>query len=205
MEIAMSDNKVPAEINANSPKVGKSWRDTIAIHPAAETTPLMSPDELHALAKDIAATELHHPVAVWRANDSDPFVLVGGRNRLDAIEIAVGGPIRLELCRRRRGSGMWFEIWSEAGECLDESRVRILDPEVNPYTFAVSDNLHRIHLTAEAKRDAIVALLKADPTQSNRQIAKTAKASPTYVGKVRAEKEATGEVSTVDTRMDAKG
>jgi hypothetical protein len=164
----------------------------------------MSPDDLHTLAKDIADTELHHPVAVWRANDGDPFVLVGGRNRLDAIEIAVGGPVRVELCRRRRGAGTWFEIRSETGECLDY-RVRILDPETNPHTYAISDNLHRLHLTAEAKRDAIARLLKSDPSKSNRQIAKTTKTSPTFVGKVRAEKEATGDVSTVDTRTDTKG
>jgi hypothetical protein len=51
----------------------------------------------------------------------------------------------------------------------------------------------------------IAKLLKADPTKSDRSIAETVKASPTFVGKVRAEKEAAGEVSTVDTRVDKKG
>ena len=31
----------------------QSWRDTLPIHPAAELFPLMSPDELVALGKDI--------------------------------------------------------------------------------------------------------------------------------------------------------
>ena len=48
-------------------------------------------------------------------------------------------------------------------------------------------------------------MLKAAPEKSDRQIAKQAKASPTFVGKVRAEGEASGDVSTVDTRTDTKG
>jgi DNA repair exonuclease SbcCD ATPase subunit len=47
--------------------------------------------------------------------------------------------------------------------------------------------------------------LKADPSKSDRQIAEQTKTSPTTVGKVRAEKEASGDVSKVDTRTDTKG
>jgi chaperonin cofactor prefoldin len=75
----------------------------------------------------------------------------------------------------------------------------------DPVTWVISANIHRRHLTAEQKRELIARLLKADPEKSDRQIAGTVKASPTFVGKVRAEKEATGDVSTVDTRVDTKG
>src|SRR5262249_12056598 len=61
------------------------------------------------------------------------------------------------------------------------------------------------HLTGEQKRELIAQQLKATPEKSDRQIAEIVKASPTFVGKVRAEKEATGDVSTVDTRTDTKG
>jgi ParB-like chromosome segregation protein Spo0J len=71
--------------------------------------------------------------------------------------------------------------------------------------FVISKNIHRRHLKAKEKREAIAALLKASPEKSDRQIAGMIKASPTFVGKVRAEKEATGDVSTVDTRIDTKG
>jgi ParB-like chromosome segregation protein Spo0J len=71
--------------------------------------------------------------------------------------------------------------------------------------FVLSQNIFRRHLKAKEKRKAIAALLKADPNKSDRQIAEMVKASPTVVGKVRAEKEATGDVSTVDTRTDTKG
>jgi hypothetical protein len=71
--------------------------------------------------------------------------------------------------------------------------------------FVFSKNIVRRHLKAKDKREAIAALLKANPNQSDRQIAEMIKASPTVVGKVRAEKEATGDVSTVDTRTDTRG
>jgi ParB-like chromosome segregation protein Spo0J len=71
--------------------------------------------------------------------------------------------------------------------------------------FVFSQNIVRRHLKAKEKREAIAKLLKADPNKSDRQIAETIKASPTFVGKVRAEGEATGDVSTVDTRTDTKG
>ena len=66
-------------------------------------------------------------------------------------------------------------------------------------------NLHRRHLTADQKRALIEAELKRDPAQSDRQIATKAKVSPTTVGKARAQAEATGDVSTMDTRKDTKG
>jgi hypothetical protein len=76
---------------------------------------------------------------------------------------------------------------------------------IDPAAFVISRNIRRRHLTAEQKGELIAKLLKATPEKSDRQIAKTVKASPTYVGKVRAEKEAAGDVSTVDTRTDTKG
>ena len=75
----------------------------------------------------------------------------------------------------------------------------------DPASFVISRNIHRRHLTTEQKRDLIAKLLKRDPSKSDRQIAETVKASPTFVGKVRAEGEATGDLSTVDTRTDTRG
>jgi hypothetical protein len=57
-----------------------------------------------------------------------------------------------------------------------------------------------VHPAAE-----LFPLMTPDELRSDRQIAGMVKASPTFVGKVRAEKEATGDVSTVDTRKDSKG
>jgi hypothetical protein len=64
----------------------------------------------------------------------------------------------------------------------------------DPLAYVVSANLHRRHLTAEKKREVIEQLLKGNPEKSNRQIAQTVKASPTTVGAVRSELEATVQI-----------
>jgi hypothetical protein len=117
-----------------------------------------------------------------------------GRNRLDALalldRLALDGPV---LCIKRAD-----------GSLRQVKSFRTItggDPEA----YAYSLNVHRRHLDPKQKRDLIARLLKAAPETSDRQIAKAAKASPTFVGKVRAEKEAIGDVSTVDTRTDTKG
>jgi len=87
------------------------------------------------------------------------------------------------------------------------SSIARFEPELegDPRAYVISKNICRRHLTVEQKRELIAKLIKAQPEKSDRQIAKTVKASPTFVGKVRAEKEAAGDVSTVDTRTDTKG
>jgi hypothetical protein len=75
----------------------------------------------------------------------------------------------------------------------------------DPAAYVISTNIHRRHLTAKQKRELIAKLIKADPTKSDRQIAGSVKASPTTVGTVRVELEATGDVSKLDTRRDTKG
>jgi ParB-like chromosome segregation protein Spo0J len=75
----------------------------------------------------------------------------------------------------------------------------------DPAAYVISANIRRRHLDQAQKRDLIAKLLKAQPEKSDRQIAKTVKASPTTVGTVRAEMEAAGDVSKLDTRTDTKG
>lgn len=66
-------------------------------------------------------------------------------------------------------------------------------------------NVARRQLSREQKREAIAALLKDDPKQSNRSVAKTVGASPTTVGAIREEMEGAGEVSKVDTIVGSDG
>ena len=81
----------------------------------------------------------------------------------------------------------------------------IFGPEVDPYHYVLSANIHRRHLTAEQKRELIAAVLKAQPAKSNRTIAKQTKADHKTVGAVRERLEAGGEIPHHDLRQDARG
>jgi len=181
--------------NAKSPVChASSWRNTLPVHPAAELFPPMSPDELRELGADIVKKNgLVAPIALWRRNPNEPLQLLDGRNRLDAIELVTGRTVEV-------GAPSLM-----AGDFLATDKVIVLDKSVDPYSYVISANIQRRHLTAEQRRSLIAKLLKVDPSKSDRQIAATVKASPTTVGTVRAEMEAAGEVSNLDTRIDAKG
>jgi hypothetical protein len=172
----------------------KSWRDVLPIHPAAELFPPMSSDELRELGADIVKKNgLVAPIALWRRNPNEPLQLLDGRNRLDAIELVTGRTVEV-------GAPSLM-----AGDFLATDKVLMLDKSVEPFAYVISANIHRRHLDAEQKRNLIAKLIKATPEKSDRQIAETVKASPTTVGTVRAEMEAKGDVSKLDTRQDSKG
>jgi hypothetical protein len=80
------------------------------------------------------------------------------------------------------------------GFSLTARYFRELPSSMDPQAFVISANIHRRHLTAEQKRDLLAKLIKADPTQSNRQIAEQAKVSHVTVGTVREQLEATGQL-----------
>jgi ParB-like chromosome segregation protein Spo0J len=71
--------------------------------------------------------------------------------------------------------------------------------------YVISANIHRRHLSLEQRRGIIETLLKADPTQSNRQVAEQAKASHVTVGAVRTELEATGQIDQLAETKGADG
>jgi ParB-like chromosome segregation protein Spo0J len=60
--------------------------------------------------------------------------------------------------------------------------------------YVISANIHRRHLSPDQRREIIATLLKADPTQSNRQVADTAKVDHKTVGAERSRLEAGGEI-----------
>jgi hypothetical protein len=179
---------------ASSTPASSSWRSTLPIHPAAELFPRMSPDELRALGEDIVKSGLKSPIALWRPDSRSQPSLLDGISRLDAIEIATGSEVIVGAPSIAAGERF-----------LASDKVIVLDKSVDPYTYVISANIHRRHLTAEQKRELIAKLIKATPEKSDRQIAETVKASPTTVGTVRANMEAKGEVSKLDTRTDARG
>jgi ParB-like chromosome segregation protein Spo0J len=190
-------NTAEPKATAKAKQAPRPWRDVLPVHAAAEMFPRMSPDELRELGEDIRKHGLHEPIVLLRKRrlrwDGSPIIgkydleLLDGRNRLDAMEL-VGFELihhgKLDRCR-------WIELEPE--------------PDTDPVAFVISANIRRRHLSAEDKRHLIAELLKAQPEKSDRQIAATVKASPTTIGTVRAEMEAKGDVSKLDTRRDTKG
>jgi len=180
---------------ANSSK-SKSWRDVLPIHPAAELFPRMSESELRELGEDIKANGLQASIVLHKGK------LLDGRNRLDAIEL-VG--IKFGFVAR---GGIYRYLKSDdpalTSQC-SQAALLIDRFDGDPYAFVLSANIYRRHLTTEQKRELIAKLIKQTPNKSDRQIAKQTKASPTWVGKIRKEAEAAGDVSTVDTRIDTQG
>jgi hypothetical protein len=151
--------------------------------------------------------------------------LLDGRNRLDALEVALGRPVRV-VCHVRRGRGTSRKAWtietdgddgwttsitdylSDASvDVMLHPHVRVLggNEDVDPLAYVISANIRRRHLSAEDKDRLIVQLLKADPTKSNRTVAKLTDTSHPHVAKVREQAEKIGDVETVTTSIDTQG
>jgi hypothetical protein len=150
----------------------------IKFHPLADMFPLMEGAEFDALVADIKANGLHEDIVFYEN------MILDGRNRYRAWLAAGKDPAAIPSFD---GDSLIDEIYG------------------GPVAYVISKNIRRRHLTAEQKRELIAKLIKAQPEKSNRQIAGTAKASPTTVGAVRAKMEAKGDVSNLDTSTDTKG
>jgi ParB-like chromosome segregation protein Spo0J len=164
----------------------QTWRGVLPIHPAAKLLPHMADDELRELGEDIRRHGQRIPITILTDQDGTDRLL-DGRNRLDAMERA-GLPIVKdgELNREQ------VDIQNLAGN-------------VDPFAYVLSANLHRRHLTSDQKRDVIVAVLKARPSQSDRAIGKQVNVDHKTVGAVREKLESRGEIPHTETRTDTKG
>jgi hypothetical protein len=155
-----------------------TWRDTIKVHPAADLFPMMSDEELDALGADIKKNGLRRRVSFVVAGGGE-HQLLDGRNRIEAIVRVSDLTVDLNKIA---------DIHTE--KCIGD-----------PYAYVISSNIHRRHLTVEQRRELIAKVLKTEPGKSDRQIAETVKASPTTVGTVRKEMEATGQLSKLDSSV----
>lgn len=161
----------------------------LRVHPAAQLLPMMGDTELDELARDIKANGLMEPIILWRESvDADQLFLLDGRNRWAALQrLGITNPFR-----------------APPGPREAIKPVCIIDG-VDPTTFVLSANVHRRHLTSGQKRAAIEAYLKADPTVSDRQVAKELGVSDKTVGAERKDLEGRAEIPHVETRTDSAG
>jgi hypothetical protein len=185
----------------------RKWRDVLPIHPAAELFPHMSPDELRELGEDIKNNGQHVPITVWKEQKHFPPQLLDGRSRLDALE-AVGFAIEVENVGTDADPAI--RLWEQRSPKHMRTPIEIVEvrgdrPGGDPYAYVISANIRRRHLSIDDKDRLIVQLLKADPTKSNRQVAKLTDTSHPHVAKVREQAQKTGDVETVTTSIDSKG
>jgi hypothetical protein len=223
------DHDVIAQISADKSVLGAdhlaeraraSWREVLPIHPAAELFPLMDADELATLAADIQRNGLITSIALWQADKSAPTQLLDGRNRLDALELVLGRPLRVASYTKRERT-IWSLEVEEDGEStpvtdligdegfpldtLVESIFVLLPPDTDPYAYVTTANLHRRHLTAEQKRELIAKLIALAPEKSDRQFGKELGVDHKTIARARAEGEDVGKVPHVEKRTDSKG
>jgi hypothetical protein len=147
----------------------------LTIHPDCNMFPLMDEKEIRETAADIKAHGLRENITI-KIVAANRAVLWDGRNQIVACSLAKVMP-----------------------------HMQPPPKGVTASEFIISKNIMRRHLTPSERLKLIDKLLKDDPTQSDRRIAETVKASPTTVAKERKKAEARGDVSKVDTRTDSKG
>ncbi len=182
----------------------KSWRDVLKVHPAADLFPMMSLDELKALGEDIKKNGLRAPIVLWAENHDGDLLLLDGRNRLDAAELA---GVAVVSIRSDKGGRVDINVPHRRLYGRDGGRSAIDGTSLtaDPYEFVLSANVHRRHLTGEQKRELIAKVLKAQPGSSNRKIAALTKVDDKTVGAVREKLEARAEIPHVEKRQDSKG
>ena len=149
----------------------------LPIHPAAETLPMMGEAELKDLAADIERNGLQEPIILFRDNRDAangakgpfPVYLLDGRNRLAALRLlgidnpkdAPKGNITIDTVRP-------VKALKQVGAIGRRQVKTAWKVDVDPHSMVMSLNVHRRHLTAEQKRQAIADHLKAMPDASDR-------------------------------------
>jgi hypothetical protein len=211
MLIGQNESRAQAVKDDGSPQVTANpsssslfdWRKHLAVHPAAELSPLLKdtdPAGFKELASNIWENGLGAPLVGWAAGGQS---LLDGRNRLDALALL---GLLYETADYHLGLKRWTgKEWSKSGD-----RIESIDKWENlyhgdPYEIGLSLNIHRRHLTAEQKRALIDAVLTAKAELSNRQIGKLTKADHHKVADRRRVLQTTGEISPVEKTVGADG
>lgn len=114
----------------------------------------------------------------------EPIVIA----KVDGMETVIDGRNRLAACRLAGVQPITQRFYGD-----------------DVVAFIIDKNSHRRHLTSAQKRELVATLLGIDPGKSDRQIAETAKVSPTTVGTVRRDLEATVQIGQSEKRVGKDG
>jgi ParB-like chromosome segregation protein Spo0J len=164
----------------------RPWREHYGVHPAAEVFPLLSHEELEAMAADMKRHGIRRaPVLLRRSDAPSGYDVVDGRGRLTAIQLA-GLPL--------------FDA-----NGTSTFNTHVLADDEDPYDASIAANVLRRHLSKEERDEAMLKMVALRPELSDRQIAKKFGVDHKTIGAVRKKGIATGEVSPVDRTVGADG
>jgi len=134
----------------------KSWRQVYTIHQAAEIFPRLPQDELREQGIDIKKNKLLEPIVLWSPTpeESDSAVILDGINRLDAMEL-----VGIETLKR---TGDKYRLCVPVRYLSLEKNLYFPDAGgVDPYSYVISKNIYRRHLTKEQKAGLIIKVMKS--------------------------------------------
>ena len=165
------------------------WRNSLRVHPAAESMPVMPPVELQELAEDIKVHGLRSPIVLYDDGVDGWGCVLDGRSRLDALDL------------------LGVDLFTDDGRLGPHFAWPAIKPDavVDPVAWVISTNIRRRHLATAQKRDLIAKLLIAAPNRSNNAIAKIVCVDDKTVGTVRRTCEGRGEIPKVATTIGADG
>ena len=161
----------------------------------------MGSDQLRELGEDIKKNGMTAPVIAFRNGQRCSFL--DGRNRLDGMEL-VGFDVAAMLQEWERDLKDRHHL-KVRYVAIDDDSTLVSQTIDDPYSYVVSANIHRRHLTTTQKGELIEKLLKAKPDESDRAIAKAAESDHKTVAVKRQKLEATGEIPQLEKRTGADG
>jgi hypothetical protein len=164
-----------------------AWRDFLRVHPAAELFHMMGQAELKELGEDIKANGLLQPIVLWRDGPDGEYLLLDGRNRLDAMEL-VGLPVAHNI-----------------ESMLAEMGVTTEEPPIDPYEYVISANIRRRHLTRKQRRELVAKVLKQRPELSDNAVGGIANVDHKTVAPIRRDLERGGEIPHHRSRVGKDG
>ena len=144
------------------------WRAVFPVHPCADVFPMMFDGDIKELAEDIQNHGLQKPIALWRSGPDQPWQVLDGRNRLDALT-------RIGVDLPTISNGTNPDVHMPNGEVRRD--VFTFKHHVSdPAAFVISANIHRRHLTKEERAELIIKTIAA----AKNDVAKVARSfSPT--------------------------